>query len=110
MNDRSRKFLIDISIAAQHIEIFCKDVPSFDQYVADLKTKSAVERQLAVIGEAVNKLVQSEPGISLSKAREMINFRNRAVHAYDSIDDSIVWAIVKLHLPVLREEVSRLLS
>ena len=32
------------------------------------------------------------------------NFRNRIIHAYDSIDDSIVWAIKTNHLPTLKEE------
>jgi uncharacterized protein with HEPN domain len=110
MNDKSSKFLTDISIAIQHIEEFCKDTPSFNLYQNDYKTKSAVERQLAIIGEAVNKLTQSDPDINLSKAKEIINFRNRAIHAYDSIDDSIVWVILKNHLPVLKAEVANLLS
>ena len=110
MNDKSRKFLVDISIAISNIESFCADTPSFDLYQKDLKTKSAVERQLAIIGEAVNKLSQLESGVHLTKAKEIIQFRNRAVHAYDSIDDAIVWAIVQSHLPVLKNEVLVLLG
>jgi len=109
MNDKSRKFLTDISIAIEHIENFCIDTASFGIYQQDLKTKSAVERQLAIIGEAVNKLIQSDSEIILSKAKEIIQFRNRAIHAYDSIDDSIVWVILKNHLPVLKFEVEKLL-
>ena len=110
MNDKSRKFLTDISIAINMVETFCKDTISFESYQRDAKTKSAVERQLAIIGEAVSKLVQSDSGIQLTKTKEIINFRNRAVHAYDSIDDSIVWAIINIHLPVLKTEVAQLLG
>ena len=109
MNDRSKKLLVDISIAIQYIEDFTIDTPSFIIYQSDFKTKSAVERQLAIIGEAVNKLNQIDPEIHLSKAKEIINFRNRAIHAYDSIDDSIVWVILKNHLPVLIIEVNKFL-
>lgn len=110
MNDKTRKFLVDISIAIGNIESFCADTPSFDLYQKDLKTRSAVERQLAIIGEAVNKVLREDQTIALSKAKEIIQFRNRAVHAYDSIDDAIVWSILKIHLPLLKEEVALLLK
>jgi uncharacterized protein with HEPN domain len=97
-------------MAIRHIEDFSSDKFSFTEYQNDLKTKSAVERQLAIVGEAVNKLSQVDNGILLQKAKEMVNFRNRLIHAYDSIDDTIVWAILKLHLPVLKEEVEKLLG
>jgi uncharacterized protein with HEPN domain len=96
MQDKVRKLLVDISTAIQYIEEFSSDKKSFSDYQVDLKTKSAVERQLAVIGEATNKIIQ-------------LNFRNRLIHAYDSIDDTIVWAILKTHLPVLKAEVQNLL-
>lgn len=82
---------------------------SFFEYQHDLKTKSAVERQLGIIGEAVNKFKNENTGTELSYSREIINFRNRLVHAYDSIDDSVVWAIKTNHLPKLKIEVSELL-
>jgi uncharacterized protein with HEPN domain len=69
MNVRSKKLLADISIAIKHIEDFCRDTPSFSLYQKDIKTKSAVERQLAIIGEAVNKLIQSDSEVNLSKAK-----------------------------------------
>jgi uncharacterized protein with HEPN domain len=110
MNDRSKKLLTDIIIAIEHIENFCCDSPTFSHYQNDFKTKSAVERQLAIVGEAVNKLTQNDPEIIIPKAKEIINFRNRAIRAYDSIDDSIVWLIVKNHLPALKKEVLQFLQ
>jgi uncharacterized protein YutE (UPF0331/DUF86 family) len=40
----------------------------------------------------------------------IIGFRNILVHAYDSIDDEIVWAIIKRHLSPLKEEVAEKLK
>lgn len=110
MNDRTKKYLADILIAIELIDEFCSDVPDFDSYAADRKTTSAVERQLAIIGEAVNKVKHHSPELLLQNAKKIIDFRNRIVHAYDSIDDSIVWAIIQTHLPQLKIEVSELLE
>ncbi|WP_261376877.1 DUF86 domain-containing protein [Gillisia sp. Hel_I_86] len=37
-----------------------------------------------------------------------MGFRNRLVHAYDSIDNAIVWVIVKRHLLGLKKEIQAL--
>ena len=55
MMDKSRKYLSDILIAIDLIEDFILDISDFNVFEKDLKTQSAVERQLAIIGEALNK-------------------------------------------------------
>ncbi|MEX2350087.1 MAG: DUF86 domain-containing protein [Flavobacteriaceae bacterium] len=82
----------------------------FTSYQNDLKTQSAVERQLAIIGEALNKLKKTEPGLEIENDKQIIGFRNRLVHAYDSIDNSIVWAILNRHLKSLKKEIQALNS
>ena len=109
MTERAKKYLFDILLSIDAIEEFLIDFDFF-QYQNDLKTKSAVERQLGIIGEAVNKFTKEAPEISLKHAREIVNFRNRIIHAYDSIDDCIIWAIRINHLPVLKKEVEELLK
>ena len=105
MQHNSFKYLYDILTAIELIEDFLISTPTFYDYLTDLKTKSAVERQLVIIGEAVNKFEKINQENKLSFAREIVNFRNRLVHAYDSIDDSIVWAIKTNHLPQLKVEI-----
>lgn len=105
MTERGRKYLSDIQIAVELIELFTKDIDSFDAYVNDLKTQSAVERQLGIIGEAVNKFKQEYPSEELENTQQIVGFRNRIVHAYDSIDNSIVWVILKKYLIPLKQEV-----
>jgi uncharacterized protein with HEPN domain len=108
MTEQAKKYLHDIYEAIQAIEKFVENMNFYD-YEDDLKTKSAVERQLGIIGEAVNKFTKIEPDNQLTNAKEIVSFRNRIIHAYDSIDDSIVWAIKTNHLPLLKKEVLELL-
>ena len=71
-------------------------------YQKDYKTQSAVEKQLGIIGKAVNRFSAMNTGYELKNSREIVNIRNRMVHAYDSINNSIVCAIKSKHLPVLK--------
>ena len=108
--DKLNKYLFDIQSAISLIESFIDDISSFDQYLNDIKTQSAVERQLAIIGEAVNKLKQENTDFALSNAKKMIDFRNRLIHSYDNIDCSIVWVIIKKHIPLLKLEIENFIT
>lgn len=103
--ERSLKYLYDILQAIELIEDFTKAISNYSDYLNDLKTQSAVERQLSIIGEAVNKFDAVNPDITLKNARKIVGFRNRLIHAYDSVDPSIIWAITQKHLPDLKEEI-----
>ena len=63
--DRVSKYLFDIQSSISLIESFLKDIDTFSDYQNDLKTQSAVERQLAIIGEVVNKLKQEDSNYTL---------------------------------------------
>lgn len=104
--DKVSKYLFDIQNSISLIEEFLKGTTDFQTYQTDLKTQSAIERQLSIIGEVVNKLRQEEPAIILSNSNQIVGFRNRLIHSYDTIDASIVWAIIKNHLPLLKQELN----
>lgn len=110
MTDEALKYLSDISRAIDLIDSFLIDIPNFETYLEDLRTQSAVERQLGIIGEAVNRLDSLHPNKILSHSRQIVGFRNRLIHAYDSVDASIIWVVVKRHLHPLKEEVEILLK
>jgi len=105
MTEKSQKYLSDILHSIELIEEFTKSIKTFSQYENDLKTQSAVERHLGIIGEAVNKYDLLNPNDSLLNARKIVGFRNRLIHAYDAIDPSMIWAIIKQYLQPLKEEV-----
>lgn len=111
MTDQAKKYLSDIIKACDLIESFIFEIENFDSYSNDAKTQSAVERQLGIIGEAVNKfnkLVTEDD--RLTNDGKIIGFRNRLIHAYDAVDNAIVWAIVKRHLHELKSESSKKLN
>ena len=110
MTDQARKFLLDMLDAIALAERFSADTPTFQSYQNDLKTKSAVERQLEILGEAVKKFSREAPDFQLKNVSQIISFRNRLAHNYDQIDDAIVWAVLKRHLPVLKSQVEELIK
>ena len=109
MTDKGRKYLSDILMAIELIEEFTSEVKNFNVYDQDRKTQSAVERQRAIVGEALNHFRRTEPEISIENDKQIISFRNRLVHAYDNLDNSIIWAILSRHLRPLKIEVENLL-
>ena len=110
MTMKEKKYLSDMMRAISLIESFTANTRSYMEYTVDLKTQSAVERQLAIIGEALNQYDKQPERISLNNTRKIVGFRNRIIHAYDSLDDTLVWAIVVNHLPDLKSEVKTLLE
>jgi len=110
MTETALKYLSDISKAIELIEDFTKSVSDYNEFLNDLKTRSAVERQLGIIGEAVNKYDTFLPNQSLTNARKIVGLRNRLIHAYDAIDSSMIWAIIKNHIQPLKDEVKSLLE
>lgn len=109
MTDQSKKYLSDILSAIELIESFVSDIKDYTGYLSDLKTQSAVERQLGIIGEAVNKFEKEYPEYPVTNAQKIKAFRNRLIHAYDAIDPSIIWVIINNYLEPLKSEVSLLL-
>jgi len=110
MTEKEKKFLSDIFYSIELIESFIKDLKSFEDYQKDLKTKGAVERHLGIIGEAVNKFLRESEVNDLKNASQIIGLRNRLIHSYDSVDDSIIWSILTRHLRPLKDEVNGMIA
>ncbi|RLD78371.1 MAG: antitoxin [Bacteroidetes bacterium] len=110
MTERVEKYLYDVLYAIDNIEQFVGTPKIFEDYRTDYKTKSAVERQLGIIGEAVNKILKEESSVIISNARDIINLRNRIIHAYDSVNDAVIWAIIINRLPELRAEIENFMK
>lgn len=98
MTEQGKKYLSDILRSIELLEQFTEPTTSYAEYSTDLKTQSAVERQLGIIGEAVNQFDKLFPELTLENARKIVGFRNRLIHNYDAVDSSMIWAIVKKHL------------
>jgi len=111
MNINTKTWLYDILNAIDEIESFFIDVPKdFFAYQANIKTKRAVERNIEIIGEAMNRILSSDYSVLLSNSRKIVDTRNRIIHGYDTVSDDIIWGIVIKHLPLLKTEIEKLLS
>jgi uncharacterized protein with HEPN domain len=104
------KHLYDMQQACQLLSTFLGG-RSFVEYDSDAMLRSATERQLMIVGEALNRLGKIEPGILLkiTNSRQIIAFRNILVHGYDVIRNEVVWGILESDLRVLVAEISALL-
>jgi uncharacterized protein with HEPN domain len=98
--DRKVKLYVDIVNSINLIEEFIGSINLFEEYTVDLKTKSAIERQLGIIGEAIKRIKDIDPNEPIKYKDEIIGFRNILVHGYDIIDDGVVWSILKKFNPV----------
>lgn len=87
-----RTWLYDILNAINEIDSFFIVGPSdFVVYQNDIKTKRAVERNIEINGEALNRILKQNSSISLSNSRKIVDVRNRIIHGYDTVSDEIIW-------------------
>jgi len=98
MDNEIKTWLFDIIQSIKEIDTFFEDCPkSFTHYVSDLRIKRAVERNIEIIGEAVNRILKKDKHFKLENAEKIIGTRNRIIHGYDKISDSLIWSIVITH-------------
>lgn len=82
-----------------------------EDYLASRLVRSSVEREFTIIGEAVLTLSYKAPDVfaSITGARRIVDFRNRLTHEYPTVDDELVWGLIKVDLQVLRSECEALI-
>jgi uncharacterized protein with HEPN domain len=105
---RDSLYLADIVEAARTIHRWLQE--HGDRWADDEILRNAVLRQLMVVGEAASCLsprIQDRlPEVPWPEIR---GFRNHAVHAYFSLDWSIVWEVAHHNLPDLGRRAMALL-
>lgn len=105
-----KKLLKDIIDSIASIDEHLEYRRVFEEFLANKTKRRAVERELEIIGEATTRLLKINPNIKISFAKIIIAVRNKVIHAYDSVDNEIIWKIVVKDIPVLGEEVKNLLG
>lgn len=113
MDERILKWLYDIKIAIEEIDgYFENQEKDFFQYRKNIMLKRAIERNLEIIGEAVNRILKSDHSFEnlISNAKAIIALRNQVIHAYDNISDENIWSILINHLPKLKSEIDQLIE
>ena len=73
--------------------------------------KFAVERQFAIISEALNQSFRLDANLAsqISESRKIV-VRNLLIRSYARVSDEVVWSIIQTKLPRLKREVQKLLE
>ena len=111
MKLESRKLLLDAVEACDAIAQHLSGV-AFTGYRDSRLLRRAVEREFEIVGEALNRLNKADPATAerIVELRRVVDFRNRIVHGYDTVDDEAVWDIAQVHLAVLSKQLRALLD
>lgn len=106
--NRTPKLLLDALQAVQAAEEFLHGV-SLPAYQQDRMRRSAVERQLEILGEACARLSKLDARWLewLPQAKLAIGLRNRIIHGYDAVDDELVYLTVREDLAPLSRQLQQ---
>jgi uncharacterized protein with HEPN domain len=88
---------------------FVQTIKTFDLYKNDIMLKRAIERNLEIIGEAMNRILKEDPQFQIENAKRIIGLRNQIIHGYDTVSDESIWGILVNHLPKLKVEIDKLI-
>lgn len=106
-----QKYLYDMLNSCEFLIGFTAD-KSVDDYSDDRPFRSAVERELQIIGEALIQLDKVAPDVAsqISEYLNIIGFRHVLVHGYDNLHPETVWNLVQTKLAPLAEKLKLLLE
>lgn len=111
MDERIKKYFEDMLTAISEIEMaesrFGRQYEIFEK---DVIFRKFVERNIEILGEAMNRILRINPDIQVTSARKVVDTRNYVIHAYDSLKPDILWAIVVNHIPRLKSDILRLIN
>lgn len=101
MRRDDRDYLRDILRAARLIQDFVRET-DWNEFATDLKTQSAVARQIEVVGEAAKRVSAAfrtaHPEVPW---RKMAGMRDLLIHAYHSVEEDLVWNAATISVPEL---------
>lgn len=110
MDERIKKYLTDILVSIDAIDSYLQHKREFNFYQQNKMIRRSVEREIEIIGEATNRLLKLSPNILITSASKIVDQRNLIIHAYDAINNEMIWAVVVKHLPILKMEIEQLLA
>lgn len=111
MTPKLAKRLFDAQKACESAIEFCHGKTEKD-YEKDLMLRSAVERQLEILGEALKMAMAEDLEFEgkIPEARRIVGIRNRIIHGYDCVDDEIIWDVVTRKLAPLAKILAKQLA
>ena len=110
MQREIQKHLLDINESIDSINSYLEGKHDFNEYKSNKLLRRAVERELEIIGEAINRIMKINPKIEISDSRRIVDLRNWVIHGYDKVDDVLIWGIIKKDIPRLKAQVIKLIA
>ena len=104
------KYLLDIQVSINSIYDYIGDNRNLSDYKANKLLRRGVERELEIIGEAINRILKIDDSLEISESRRIVDLRNWVIHGYDRVDDIIIWGIISKDLPLLKKQVDKLIN
>lgn len=110
MQNEILKYIEDIGFSISRIEFHIKSISSFYEFKEAWTIYDAVERRLAVVGEAVWQIDKIDKDFALTDKRKIIGLRHIPTHDYDLVSPDIIWKIIENNLPILKQEINNYLK
>lgn len=106
-----QKYLHDMLSSCEFLLEFTSG-RTVDDYRDDRAFRSAVERELQIIGEALVRLDDVRPDIAeqIPEHLNIIGFRHVLVHGYDALNPATVWNVIETKLSPLKDKLQRILK
>ena len=86
-----------------------RDDRDFNKYKENKLLRRGIERELEIIGEAINRILKINQNIEIADSRRIVDLRNWVIHGYDEVDDVIIWGIVTKDIPRLKKQINKLI-
>lgn len=105
-------FIVDVFVSIEKIREYTKPFSNPSNFEHSSLHWDASMRQLEIIGEALNKLLQNDvfQAFAPSYFRKVVNFRNTIAHGYFGIDIDEVWNIITHHLEPLETDLIQIVQ
>lgn len=110
MNEKDLVFLKHILDSIEKIESYAEP-SSKEKFVEDVQLQDAIVRRLEIMGEAAKNITSDFKNKYNSLPwSEMIRTRDKIIHGYFGVDLDIVWDIRQKDLPLLKEQIKKILK
>lgn len=111
MDDKTRKHLCDIEVAAALIRGFVAG-HDLSSYESDDMIRSSVERQLQIIGTAVGHLGESDSSLTskLPGAKHFIEIANQLDDPFGEVSTAVTWGLAAELLDPIADAATELIE
>ncbi|WP_103063162.1 DUF86 domain-containing protein [Actinomyces qiguomingii] len=103
-------YLWDAAEAARSVIAFVDGI-GWEQFASDAMRRSAVERQLEILGESLNRLRRTDPQTAerIPDVHRIVGMRNILAHEYGTVDVRLVYEAATQKIPTLLPQIEALL-